>query len=62
MRTATWSAPSTALVSLHADDAFNGSGYNIVAGVAVPKAVVEFIRFNGDGTLTVPAIVEKIAD
>jgi hypothetical protein len=28
---------------------FNASGYNIAAGVAVPKAVVEFIRFNGDG-------------
>jgi len=34
---------------------FNASGFNIVAGVALPKAVVELIRFNGDGTLTVPA-------
>lgn len=31
------------------------SGYNIVAGVAQPKAIVEIIEFNGDGTLAVPA-------
>ena len=31
---------------------FTASGYNIVAGVAQPKAIVEVIRFNGDGTLT----------
>jgi hypothetical protein len=39
---------------------FNASGFNIVAGVAVPKAVVEFIRFNGDGTLTVPAATRSV--
>jgi hypothetical protein len=33
---------------------FNASGYNIVAGVAVPKAIVEGIEFNGDGTLSSP--------
>jgi len=31
---------------------FNASGFNVVAGVAVPKALVTFVRFNGDGTLT----------
>src|SRR5262252_10033577 len=40
--------------------AFNGSGYNIVAGGAVPKAIVEFIRFNGDGTLTAPAATRSV--
>ncbi len=34
---------------------FSATGYNIVGGVAQPKAVTEMIRFNGDGTLTVPA-------
>jgi hypothetical protein len=34
---------------------FSASGFNIVAGVAQPKAIVEVIEFNGDGTLTVPA-------
>jgi hypothetical protein len=40
--------------------AFNASGYNIVGGVAQPKAIVELIRFNGDGTLTVPAATVSI--
>jgi hypothetical protein len=39
---------------------FNASGFNIVAGVALPKAIVEFIRFNGDGTLTVPAATRSV--
>lgn len=34
---------------------FSATGFNIVQGVAQPKAVTEFIRLNGDGTLTVPA-------
>jgi hypothetical protein len=34
---------------------FSATGFNIVAGVAQPKAIVEVIRFNGDGTLLVPA-------
>jgi hypothetical protein len=34
---------------------FSATGFNIVAGVAQPKAIVEVIRFNGDGTLSVPA-------
>src|SRR5215475_4203998 len=39
---------------------FNATGFNIAAGVAVPKAIVEFIRFNGDGTLTVPAASRSV--
>jgi hypothetical protein len=39
---------------------FHPSGFNIVAGVAQPKAVLELIQFNGDGTLTVPAATASI--
>jgi hypothetical protein len=39
---------------------FTATGYNIVSGVAQPKAIVEVIRFNGDGTLTVPAATHSI--
>jgi hypothetical protein len=34
---------------------FSASGFNIVGGVQQPKAIVEVIVFNGDGTLEVPA-------
>ena len=34
---------------------FSASGFNIVGGVQQPKAIVEMIVFNGDGTLDVPA-------
>ena len=40
--------------------AFTASGFNIVASVPQPKAIVELIRFNGDGTLTVPAATVSI--
>ena len=33
---------------------FTGSGFTIVGGVAQPIAIVEQIRFNGDGTVDVP--------
>jgi hypothetical protein len=33
---------------------FATHGWNIVGGVAQPKAIVEGIDFNGDGTLSVP--------
>jgi hypothetical protein len=34
---------------------FSASGFNIVAtGEHIPKVIGEFIRFNGDGTLTSP--------
>ena len=39
---------------------FAASGYNIVGGVAQPKAVVEVIRFDGNGSLTVPAATVSI--
>ena len=34
---------------------FSATGFNIVGGVQQPKAIVEVIAFNGDGTLNVPA-------
>src|SRR3982074_2732984 len=40
--------------------AFHASGFNIVAGVAQPKAIVELIQFNGDGTLTSPGATVSI--
>jgi hypothetical protein len=40
--------------------AFSASGFNIVGGAAQPKAIIELIRFNGDGTLTVPAATVSI--
>ena len=33
---------------------FTAHGWNIVGGVAQPKAIVEGINFNGDGTLVSP--------
>ena len=33
---------------------FSATGHTLVGGVWQPKAVVEYIQFNGDGTLTVP--------
>ena len=39
---------------------FGASGFSIVSGVAQPRAVVEFIRFNGDGTLSNPAVTISI--
>jgi hypothetical protein len=34
---------------------FSAAGFNIVGGIQQPKAIVEVIVFNGDGTLDVPA-------
>jgi hypothetical protein len=39
---------------------FSATGFNIVQGAAQPKAVTESIRFNGDGTLTVPAATASL--
>ena len=33
---------------------FSASGHNIVGGAAIPKAITLTLRFNGDGTMTVP--------
>ena len=46
--------------TLHGLYVFTASGFNIVGGVAQPKAIVELIRFNGDGSLTVPASTVSI--
>jgi hypothetical protein len=40
---------------------FSASGFNLPAsGALVPKAIVEFIRFDGHGGLTVPAATANI--
>jgi hypothetical protein len=39
---------------------FTASGYNIVAGVAQPKAIIEVIEFNGDGTLSVGPVTVSV--
>jgi hypothetical protein len=39
---------------------FAARGFNIVAGVAQPKAIVEVVEFNGDGTLSVSAATRSI--
>jgi len=47
--------PQTCSVStLHGFYIFATDGWNILNGVAQPKAIVEGIDFNGDGTLTSP--------
>jgi hypothetical protein len=40
--------------SLRGSYVFTAHGWNIVGGVAQPKAIVEGINFNGDGTLVSP--------
>jgi hypothetical protein len=39
---------------------FSASGFNIVGGVAQPKAIVELIKFYGDGTLETPGATVSI--
>jgi hypothetical protein len=39
---------------------FAATGYNIVGGVAQPKAIVESIDFEGNGTLTVAAATASL--
>jgi hypothetical protein len=47
--------------TLHGLYLFTASGFNISGvGIAQPKAIVEVIRFHGDGTLTVPAATVSI--
>ena len=40
--------------TLHGSYVFTAHGWNIVGGIAQPKAIVEGINFNGDGTLVSP--------
>ncbi len=46
--------PACGLQTLTGSYVFTAHGFNIVNGVARPKAIVEGIDFNGDGTLSVP--------
>lgn len=39
---------------------FTARGFNIVAGVPQPKAILELIDFGGDGTLAVPVATVSI--
>jgi hypothetical protein len=48
------------LKTLHGSYLFAASGFNIAGGVAQPKAIHEAIEFNGDGTLTVPAVTLSV--
>ena len=48
------SPPTCSMHTLHGLYVFATHGWNIVNGVAVPKAIVEGIDFNGDGTLSSP--------
>jgi DNA/RNA endonuclease YhcR with UshA esterase domain len=40
------------LATLNGLYVFDATGYNIVNGTPIPKAVAEFLNFKGDGTLT----------
>ena len=48
------------LKTLRGSYVFAASGHNIVAGVAQPKAIVEPIDFNGDGTLSVAGVTVSL--
>lgn len=39
---------------------FHASGYNIVNGVALPKAIIETLVFDGEGNVTTPAVSVSI--
>jgi hypothetical protein len=47
-------AASCGVYTLRGAYLFQAHGYNIVGGVAQPKAIIEGINFNGDGTLVSP--------
>jgi len=53
-------AKECSLETLRGHYVFSVTGYNIVAGVAQPKAILEFIDLNGDGSLTVPAATHSV--
>jgi hypothetical protein len=48
------------LHTLRGSYVFAATGYDIVGGVAQPKAIVEAIDFHGDGTLSVPAVTVSV--
>jgi hypothetical protein len=51
---------SCTLKTLRGSYFFGANGYNLVAGVAQPKAIVEIIDFKGDGTLSVPGASRSV--
>jgi hypothetical protein len=53
-------AGACSVATLRGSYLFAASGYNIVGGIAQPKAIVEAIRFDGNGALTVPAATVSI--
>jgi len=48
------------LKTLRGTYVFAATGNNIMSGVPQPKAIVEVIEFNGDGTLSVPAATRSV--
>ena len=50
------------LKTLRGSYVFAAKGYNIYSagGIAQPKAIIEVINFNGDGTLSVPAATRSV--
>ena len=48
------------LATLRGSYIFAARGYNIVANVPQPKAIVEPIDFKGDGTISVPAATRSL--
>ena len=54
-RPAEGEGPTCTGATLRGSYVFSASGFNIVGGVQQPKAIIEVIVFNGDGTLDVPA-------
>ena len=46
--------------TLHGSYVFNAHGWNVVSGAAVPKAILEGINFNGDGTLVSPFVTLSV--
>jgi hypothetical protein len=48
------------LATLYGEYVFSATGFTMPAGTALPKAVTEIIRFNGDGTLSVVASSRSI--
>jgi hypothetical protein len=48
------------LKTLRGSYVFAASGYNLIAGVPQPKAIIEAITFNGDGTLSSPASTRSV--
>ena len=46
--------------TLRGEYRFHASGYNIVNGTALPKAIIETLVFDGEGNVTTPAVSVSI--